>query len=69
MPEIGSVPGSMVAMRMHQARGPLSRDTVSLPEPGPRRVLLRVRARGVCRTDLHIVDGELAGGRRRSARK
>src|SRR5919198_2709642 len=29
------------------------------PEPGPGEVLLRVRACGVCRTDLHIVDGEL----------
>jgi propanol-preferring alcohol dehydrogenase len=33
-----------------------------LPEPvaGPGQVLLRVRACGVCRTDLHVVDGELA---------
>ena len=30
-----------------------------LPEPGPGEVLLRVRACGVCRTDLHVVDGEL----------
>jgi propanol-preferring alcohol dehydrogenase len=29
------------------------------PEPGPGQVLLRVRACGVCRTDLHVVDGEL----------
>ena len=29
------------------------------PEPGPGQVLVRVRACGVCRTDLHIVDGEL----------
>lgn len=29
------------------------------PEPGEADVLLRVRACGVCRTDLHIVDGEL----------
>jgi propanol-preferring alcohol dehydrogenase len=29
------------------------------PEPGTGEVLLRVRACGVCRTDLHIVDGEL----------
>ena len=35
---------------------------VELPEPiaAPGQVLLRVRACGVCRTDLHIVDGELA---------
>jgi alcohol dehydrogenase, propanol-preferring len=30
------------------------------PRPGPGQVLLRVRACGVCRTDLHVVDGELA---------
>jgi len=29
------------------------------PQPGPGQVLLRVRACGVCRTDLHLVDGEL----------
>ncbi|WP_375756027.1 zinc-dependent alcohol dehydrogenase family protein [Corallococcus exercitus] len=30
-----------------------------IPEPGPEQVLLRVRACAVCRTDLHVVDGEL----------
>jgi len=29
------------------------------PEPGPGQVLIRVSACGVCRTDLHVVDGEL----------
>ena len=29
------------------------------PDPGPGQVLLRVRACGVCRTDLHVADGEL----------
>jgi len=29
------------------------------PEPGPGQVLLEVHACGVCRTDLHVVDGEL----------
>jgi propanol-preferring alcohol dehydrogenase len=29
------------------------------PEPGPGQVLLEVRACGVCRTDLHVADGEL----------
>jgi propanol-preferring alcohol dehydrogenase len=32
---------------------------VPVPEPGPGQVLLRVLACGVCRTDLHVVDGEL----------
>ena len=35
---------------------PVSRDT---PAPGPGEVSLRVRACAVCRTDLHIIDGEL----------
>ncbi len=30
------------------------------PKPGPNQVLLRVRACAVCRTDLHVVDGELS---------
>ena len=30
------------------------------PEPGPGQVLLTVKACGVCRTDLHVADGELA---------
>jgi propanol-preferring alcohol dehydrogenase len=29
------------------------------PEPGPREVLVRVHACGVCRTDLHVIDGDL----------
>lgn len=38
---------------------PLVPRELPIPEPGPGQVLLRVRACGVCRTDLHIVDGEL----------
>jgi propanol-preferring alcohol dehydrogenase len=38
---------------------PLRVAELSDPEPGPGQVLLRVAACGVCRTDLHIVDGEL----------
>ena len=34
----------------------------SPPVPGPGQVLLRVRACAVCRTDLHLVDGEVAAG-------
>jgi len=36
---------------------------VPVPAIAPGELLLRVRACGVCRTDLHIVDGELEGGR------
>ena len=31
----------------------------AVPEPGPGQLLLRVRACGVCRTDLHLLDGEV----------
>jgi propanol-preferring alcohol dehydrogenase len=30
-----------------------------VPEPGPEQILIRVKACGVCRTDLHVIDGEL----------
>jgi propanol-preferring alcohol dehydrogenase len=49
----------MRAMVLGQARQLLSLEEVTVPEPGPGQVLLRVRACGICRTDLHIVDGEL----------
>jgi propanol-preferring alcohol dehydrogenase len=38
---------------------PLREATVETPRPGPGQVLLAVRACAVCRTDLHIVDGDL----------
>jgi propanol-preferring alcohol dehydrogenase len=42
----------------------LSAVEVRTPEPAPDQVLLRVQACGVCRTDLHVVDGELPAQRR-----
>ena len=49
----------MRAMVLGQARKELSLREVAKPEPGSGQLLLRIRACGVCRTDLHIVDGEL----------
>src|SRR5947199_1998538 len=40
-------------------QGPLVIQDVPDPAPLPGQLLLRVRACGVCRTDLHIVEGEL----------
>ena len=40
-------------------RAAARRPSCRRPEPGPGQVLLRVAACGVCRTDLHVVDGEL----------
>jgi alcohol dehydrogenase, propanol-preferring len=41
---------------------PLRAADVPPPEPGPGQVLLRVHACGVCRTDLHLRDGEVDAG-------
>ncbi|MGA9432737.1 MAG: zinc-dependent alcohol dehydrogenase family protein [Roseobacter sp.] len=49
----------MRAMVFDGASSKLKMRNVPLPEPGPKQVLIRVEACGVCRTDLHVVDGEL----------
>jgi propanol-preferring alcohol dehydrogenase len=46
-------PGPITASRLKEARRPVL-------EPGPGELLVRVAACGICRTDLHIVEGELA---------
>ncbi len=40
-------------------RHPLARAELPIPQPGPGEVLVHVRACGVCRTDLHVVTGDL----------
>lgn len=47
-----------MVLREHGA-GTLEREVRDRPEPGPGEVLVRVLACGVCRTDLHVVDGDL----------
>ncbi len=49
----------MRAMLLRAPPTPLELTEVAVPQPGEHQVLLEVRACGVCRTDLHIVDGEL----------
>src|SRR6267154_3473364 len=50
----------MRAMRLEKPETPLClAETLATPTPGPNQVLIRVAACGVCRTDLHIIDGEL----------
>jgi len=51
--------GTMAAMILDEARQPLRAATLPIPKPGPGQILLKVLACGVCRTDLHIYDGEL----------
>jgi propanol-preferring alcohol dehydrogenase len=53
----------MKVMALEQPGGALVERDWPMPEPGAGEVLLEVLACGVCRTDLHILDGELAGGR------
>jgi propanol-preferring alcohol dehydrogenase len=50
---------TMRAMRLDAAHQPLRLSAVAIPTPGPGQVLIRVHACAVCRTDLHVVDGEL----------
>jgi alcohol dehydrogenase, propanol-preferring len=49
----------MRAMRVEVAGAPLVSRDLPLREPGPDEVLVRVLACGVCRTDLHVADGDL----------
>ena len=52
---------SMRAMVLDRPGTPLHEAAREVPAPGPGQLLLRVLACGVCRTDLHVVDGELPG--------
>lgn len=49
----------MRAMVFEKAGQSLRKAEWPIPKPGPGQVLIRVRACAVCRTDLHVVDGEL----------
>lgn len=50
---------TMRAMVLDAPGQPLREARLPIPSPGPNELLLRVRACAVCRTDLHVVDGEL----------
>jgi len=49
----------MRAMVLHRQGHPLTLDDLPVPTPGPGQVRLAVSACAVCRTDLHVVDGDL----------
>lgn len=49
----------MDAMVLHSAKTALCREEQRLPVPDLHELLIRVEACGVCRTDLHVVDGDL----------
>jgi alcohol dehydrogenase, propanol-preferring len=48
------------------AQRPLALQEVDRPQAGPGEALIRVRACGVCRTDLHVIEGELDQNRQKS---
>src|SRR5271166_97578 len=50
----------MRAQILAAPRRPLAAGELPPPRPGPQQVMIAVRACAVCRTDLHVVDGELA---------
>ena len=52
----------MRAMLLDEPGRPLRAADVPEPEPGPGELLIRVHACGVCRTDLHLRDGEIPAG-------
>ncbi len=48
---------------LHEARAPLTVETVLLDPPKPGEVLVRIAAAGVCHSDLHLAEGNLGEGR------
>ena len=50
---------TMRAMVLEAPGTPLRQTLLPRPRPGPGQVLVEVAACAVCRTDLHVVDGEL----------
>ncbi|MEZ0364443.1 zinc-binding alcohol dehydrogenase family protein [Mycobacterium sp. pUA109] len=59
----GLTGATMSAWRVRQpgpmATGPLERVTTDMPRPAPTELLVTVHACGVCRTDLHVTEGDL----------
>lgn len=53
------IPEKMRAMVLEEQEEPLREMELPVPEPNSEQVLIKVHTCGVCRTDLHIVDGEL----------
>ncbi len=55
-----TLPEKMRAMVLESLHSPLALRMIPVPRPGPEQVLIKVHACGICRTDLHVVDGELS---------
>src|ERR1700720_3324578 len=61
LPNVRSCDTHMQAMVLNELRTPLKLTELAEPLPGPNEVRVKVGACGVCRTDLHVVDGDLPG--------
>ncbi|MGA8112462.1 MAG: zinc-binding alcohol dehydrogenase family protein [Actinocatenispora sp.] len=61
--DIGGSAATMLGWQVHRpgpmSGRPLRRTRLPVPRPGPGELLVRVRACGVCRTDLHVAEGDL----------
>ncbi len=55
------LPDTMTAARLELDSGRFGLHRVAVPRPGPGEVLVRVRAAGVCLSDVHVIDGTLSG--------
>jgi propanol-preferring alcohol dehydrogenase len=51
------VTAQMLAVRVTVGERDLRLERLTVPEPGPREVRVRVAAAGVCHTDVHLIDG------------
>ncbi|MEA3015048.1 MAG: alcohol dehydrogenase, propanol-preferring [Sphingomonadales bacterium] len=51
----------MRAMQLDRAGAPLRMVERPIPAPGPGELLIEIAACGICRTDLHVVDGDITG--------
>src|SRR5438477_13167703 len=47
----------MKAAVLYEVNKPLVIEDISLPNPGPREVLIRTKVAGVCHSDLHFIEG------------
>ncbi|MEU0265144.1 zinc-binding dehydrogenase [Nocardioides sp. NPDC006303] len=54
------LPKSMLAARLDTQAKRISVERVPLPSPGPRDVLIQVKACGICLSDIHLIDGTIS---------
>jgi propanol-preferring alcohol dehydrogenase len=54
-----ALPSTMQAMVLERPRRALIAVTLPIPRPAAQQVLVKILACGICRTDLHVLDGEL----------